>query len=156
MANQIAVPLPLLYHQDETAWLEVMSRLVAERRFDEFDCEHLSEYLSDMARRDRREVYSRLVVLLTHLLKWEHQPAKRSGSWRGTILTQRRELRLLLESGTLRNHAVEILAEAYQEAREQAAAETELPLETVSVECGQSVDELISRGSEGDPSHLTV
>jgi hypothetical protein len=128
-----------------------MSRLVAERRFEEIDCEHLSEYLSDMARRDRREVYSRLVVLLTHLLKWEHQPEKRSGSWRGTILTQRRELRLLLESGTLRNHAVETLPKAYQEAREQAAAETELPVETFPVECGQSVDELIARGSGGDP-----
>jgi hypothetical protein len=151
MANQMAVPLPLLYQEDETAWLEVMSRLVAERRFDEFDCVHLSEYLSDMARRDRREVYSRLVVLLTHLLEWEHQPAKQSGSWRGTILTQRRELRLLLESGTLRNHAVETLAGAYQEAREQATAETELPIETFPVECGQSVDELISRGNDGEP-----
>jgi hypothetical protein len=151
MANQTAPLLHSLYYEDETAWLKVMSRLVAERRFDELDCEHLSEYLSDMARRDRREVYSRLVVLLTHLLKWEHQPEKRSGSWRGTILTQRRELRLLLESGTLRNHAIETLAEAYQEAREQAAAETELSLETFPVECGQSVDELISRGNDGEP-----
>jgi Domain of unknown function DUF29 len=151
MADRTVVPLPSLYNEDETAWLEVMAQLVAERRFDEFDCEHLSEYLSDMARRDRREVYSRLVVLLTHLLKWEYQPERRSGSWRGTILAQRRELRLLLESGTLRNHAVASLAEAYQEAREQAAAETELPIETFPAECARSVEELISRESEIDP-----
>ena len=62
----------------------------------EMDYQNLSEYLADMARRDRREVFSRLVVLLSHLLKWEHQPEKRSGSWRGTILEQRRELRQLL------------------------------------------------------------
>jgi Domain of unknown function DUF29 len=150
MANQRAIPLASLYHEDETAWLEAMSRLVAERRFDEIDCEHLSEYLLDMARRDRREVSSRLVVLLTHLLKWEHQPAQRSGSWRGTILTQRRELRLLLESGTLRNHADAVLADAYQDAREQAAAETELPLETFPLEGGQSIDKLIAREIGGE------
>ena len=152
MANQVATHLPSLYHEDETAWLEAMAQLVAERRLDELDCENLSEYLSDMARRDRREVFSRLVVLLTHLLKWDHQPERRSGSWRGTILTQRRELRLLLESGTLRNHAAAILADAYQEAREQAAAETELPVATFPVDCAHTLDELISREAASDPA----
>jgi hypothetical protein len=144
--------LPSLYHEDETAWLETMAQLVAEGRFDELDCEHLSEYLSDMARRDRREVDSRLVVLLTHLLKWEHQPEKRSGSWRGMILTQRRGLRLLLESGTLRNHAIASLAAAYQDAREQAAAEAELPIDTFPARCDHSVEGLIARESGGEPA----
>src|SRR5262245_11736870 len=89
------VPLDCLYEQDETAWLEAMARLAAQRRVQEMDLAHLSEYLTDMARRDRREVFSRLVTLLTHLLKWEHQPEGRSGSWRGTIREQRRELRQL-------------------------------------------------------------
>jgi hypothetical protein len=147
MPNRLVSPLPSLYREDETAWLELMAQVVADRRFDNLDCENLSEYLSDMARRDRREVYSRLVVLLTHLLKGEHQPERRSSSWRGTILEQRRELRLLLEGGTLRNHAVASLADAYQEAREQAAAETELPLETFPKECDRSIDGLIARES---------
>ena len=150
MLNQVVASLSSLYHEDETAWLEAMARLVAERRFEEIDYEHLGEYLSDMARRDRREVYSRLVVLLTHLLKWEYQPEKRSGSWRGTILEQRRELRLLLESGVLRSHAIASLAVTYQEAREQAAAETGLPLETFPIQWEQSVDEVIARESESD------
>ena len=90
------------------------------------------------------------MILLTHLLKWEYQPEKRSGSWRGTILSQRRELRLLLESGVLRNHAIASLAEAYQEAREQAAAETELPPETFPINQERSVDELIARESENE------
>src|SRR5205807_3803331 len=85
--------------------------------------------------RDRREVFSRLVTLLTHLLKWEHQPDHRTGSWQGTILEQRRDLRKLIESGTLHNHALSVLAEAYADARRQAAAETELPRGTFSVDC---------------------
>ncbi len=121
-----APDLRALYEQDETAWLDAMAALAAGRHVAHMDFPHLSEYLTDMAKRDRREVFSRLVVLLAHLLKWEHQPENRGGSWRVTIREQRRELRGLLESGTLRNHAEAVFAEAYAEARGQAADETEL------------------------------
>jgi Domain of unknown function DUF29 len=114
-----------LYHLDETAWLEQTAELVRSGRWPEIDPDTLAEYLTDMARRDRREVFSRLVVLLTHLLKWEYQPAQRSASWRGTIREQRRELKLLLESRVLRTHAELVFPEAYAEARLQAADETE-------------------------------
>jgi hypothetical protein len=143
MATAQTESLGVLYEQDETAWLEAMAELLAQRRYAELDHLHLSEYLADMANRDRREVLSRLVVLLTHLLKWEHQPEQRSGSWRGTIRSQRRELRQLLESGTLRQHALTVLADAFTEARKQAADETELPLSTFPERCGSALDELL-------------
>src|ERR1700724_40418 len=113
MATAEALDLSVLYEHDETAWLEAMSALAASGRFAEMDFLNLSEHLTDMAKRDRREVFSRLVVLLSHLLKWEYQPDRRSGSWRGTLLEQQRELRQLLESGTLRNHATAVFADAY-------------------------------------------
>jgi hypothetical protein len=138
------VPLELLYEQDETAWLEEMSELAANRRFSEMDHRHLSEYLSDMAKRDRREVFSRLVTLLAHLLKWKHQPDRRTGSWRATIREQRRELRQMLESGTLRNHAESVLASAYAEAREQAADETGLARDAFSLNLEHDLDTLLS------------
>src|SRR5436305_12165831 len=144
MATAEALDLSVLYEQDETAWLEAMSALAAGRRYAEMDFEHLSEYLAEMAKRDRREVFSRLVVLLSHLLKWEHQPGHRSGSWRGTIREQRRELRQLLESGTLRNHAEAVLADAYAEARRQAADETELSLDVFPAEDARGLDELLA------------
>ena len=65
---QSAVPLDHLYEQDETAWLEATADLVSRGRYEELDAAHLSEYLTDMAVRDRREVYSRLLVLLAQLL----------------------------------------------------------------------------------------
>ena len=144
MATAEALDLSVLYECDETAWLEAMSALAASKRYAEMDYTHLSEYLADMAKRDRREVYSRLVVLLSHLLKWEHQPERRSGTWRGTIREQRRELRQLLESGTLRNHAEAVLPDAYAEARRQAADETELSLDVFPVEDARDLDELLA------------
>ncbi|MGE3803068.1 MAG: DUF29 domain-containing protein [Gemmataceae bacterium] len=132
-----------LFEQDETAWLEIMAKLAAEGRLAEMDHQNLSEYLADMARRDRREVFSRLVTLLAHLLKWEHQPDRRSGSWRGTIVEQRRELRKLLESGSLYNHALAVLEEAYADARKQAAADTLLSREAFPGECRWELDHLL-------------
>lgn len=143
MATLRTQPLSTLYEQDETAWLEAMAELAAQGRLSEMDHPHLSEYLADMAKRDRREVFSRLVVLLAHLLKWDHQPDRRSGSWRGTIREQRRELRQLLESATLRNHAEVVFADAYAEARRQAADETELAVETFPAACGWTLDTVL-------------
>src|SRR3712207_5689994 len=101
MAQPTPVTTDALHEVDETAWLEATAELIRQGRLEEVDREPLAEYLADMARQDRRGVVSRLVTLLCHLLKWEYQPDHRSGSWRGTILEQQRELRQLLESGTL-------------------------------------------------------
>lgn len=147
MVQRTPQALAALYEADETAWLEATADLVRRGRLDEVDPGTLAEYLTDMAKRDRREVFSRLVVLLTHLLKWEHQPDRRSGSWRGTIREQRRELRQLLESGTLRNHAVDVFAEAYAEARAQAADETELDAGVFPTESPWNLDAALG-GSE--------
>lgn len=89
------------------------------------------------------EVRNRLVALLAHLLKWEHQPDKQTGSWRATIRLQRRELGLLLESGTLKNHARAVLADAYSAARKEAADETEMKLSKFPKQCAWDVDELL-------------
>src|SRR5437870_12985752 len=103
MATAEALDLSALYEQDETAWLEAMSALAARGQYATMDYRHLSEYLADMAKRDRREVFSRLVVLLSHLLKWEHQPEGWSGSWRGRVREQRRGWRQVVGGGTRRH-----------------------------------------------------
>ncbi|HVC94743.1 MAG TPA: DUF29 domain-containing protein [Pirellulales bacterium] len=138
-----------LFELDETCWLEATADLIRQGQLDSVDLATLAEYLTDMARRDRREVFSRLVVLLSHLLKWEYQPDRRSGSWQGTILEQQRELRQLLDSGTLRDHATAVFAEAYADARKQAAAETEIARGTFPEECPWDLEgALADRGEE--------
>ena len=134
--------LSTLYDQDETAWLEAMAELVRQHRLDELDLPHLSEYLTDMARRDRREVKSRLTVLIAHILKRVHQPERRSGGWRATVEAQRQELVGLLESKTLRHHAEAVLPSAYADGVRQAAAETERPVSAFPAECPYTLDKL--------------
>lgn len=152
MGQRAPVATAALYEVDETAWLETTAEFVRQGRFDEIDRDTLAEYLTDMAKRDRREVFSRLVVLLSHLLKWQYQPERRSGSWRGAILEPQRELRQLLESGTLRKHATAVFADAYAEARKQAAAETGLTRAAFPEECGWDLDgALADRDEDADP-----
>ena len=140
MVPRTSPPLATLIELDETAWLDRTAELVRAGRYDQLDAAALAEFLTDMARRDRREVSSRLVVLLVHLLKWEQQPERRSGSWLGTILDQQRALRELLESGTLHNHAFSVLAVTYADARKQAAAETGLARDAFPEECPWDLD----------------
>jgi len=101
-----------------------------DQRFEAVEFDTLAEYLTDMALRDRKEVLSRLIILISHHLKWQFQPNKESKSWRLTIAEQRRALAADFKSKPLRNYAESALAEAYAAAVEQAAIETGLPEST--------------------------
>lgn len=144
MIQQASTSLSQLYEEDETAWLEAMADRIQHGRWDDLDYAHLGEYLNDLARRDRREVKSRLTALITHILKWVYQPAQRSRSWRATIIEQRQELSELVARGVLRTHALAIVTEAYTEAAERAAAEAGLAPETFPQECPFTLEQLLS------------
>ena len=144
MATRPTVTLSGLYEADETAWLDVMVGMIRAGRVEELDFANLGEYLTDMARRDRREVKSRLVILIAHLLKWSDQPGRRSTSWRATIITRRQELDDLIGGGVLRRHAEDVLSDAYRNAVELATAETGLPHESFPSECPYSLEGLLA------------
>lgn len=144
MTTATGSPLAALYEQDETAWLDAMAALAAARRFADMDFAHLGEYLADMARRDRREVSSRLVVLLAHVLKWEYQPDQRARSWHLTILEQQNELEADVAGGVLRTHAIDDLARVYSKAIRLAAAETGLHASAFPAACPYSLDQLLA------------
>jgi hypothetical protein len=153
MASVTEESLSALYLEDETAWLEAMAELVRRGDLPSLDLENLAEYLSDMAKRDRREVKSRLIVLLVHLLKWEFQPEKRTRGWRTTVLTQRQELADLAGRGVLRAHAEAVLPEAYENAVELATSETALPNASFPAVCPYTVEQLLAVDlPEGDVS----
>jgi Domain of unknown function DUF29 len=135
--------LAAMYEPDETAWLEATSRLIREGRLDELDYENLASYLEDMAKRDRREVVSRLTTLVAHILKWVFQPEKRSTSWQLTILNERHELDGML-TGVLRRHAEEQLPKCYARAVKQAAIETDLPATTFAADRPYSLDWILT------------
>src|SRR4029434_5566825 len=93
---------------------------------DAIDPEALAEELEGLARRDKRELESRLEGLVMHLLKWEHQPRRRQEghSWYDTIREHRHEIvRLLRDNPSFKPQLAPLLAEVYPEAREWALGE---------------------------------
>ena len=151
MTAMPTIPLDLergldgLYERDEVAWYDAMAALIGQGRTEELDFTNLKEILEDMGKRDRREVKSRLRVLLIHWLKWEHQPEKRTGSWVSTLRHQRSELaEAASDSRTLRNHLVEVFDETYRKAVADAVDETGLPPETFPTICPVTLDELLA------------
>jgi hypothetical protein len=133
-----------LYDQDFYLWcLETCATLGA-REFEALDVCHLIEEIRALAGRDRRELTSRLETLVMHLLKWHYQPAERSGSWRGTIRRERREIaRLLVQSPSLKQMVPDDITTGYPHAREDASDETGLRLDTFSVTCPWTPEQVL-------------
>ncbi len=85
------------YETDVVAWANEQAQLIRAGKFDQLDLEHLAEEIEDLSKREKRELASRMAVLLAHLLKWQFQPGKRTKGWSATIRTQRDEVIELLE-----------------------------------------------------------
>lgn len=128
--------LSQLYEADFNLWIEQTINHLKKGDLDALDVENLIEEISDMGRNNRREVFSRLKVLLMHLLKWKYQPGKRTNSRIGTIDEQREQLELILkDSPSLKPYIGEIFSECYQKAVRSAVNETNLPRQTFPVDC---------------------
>jgi hypothetical protein len=144
--------LEALYQTDYAAWAKRHVELLRARRFGELDIAHLLDELNDMGKSERRELESRLLILIARLLKWAYQYQALSErwrevkgeSWRDTIVEQRKQLAVLLRHSPGLNSVLggAILA-AYPDAVDLASKETRLPPETFPALCPYSAEELL-------------
>ena len=136
------------YEQDFHAWSQQQADLLRGRRFAEIDLDHLIEELDAMGARERRELISRLKVLLAHLLKWQFQPQMQSRSREATIKEQRLSLQDLLDENpsfaVILEH--EAIPKAYRLARLLAVKETNLEESTFPEVCPYSLQETSDTG----------
>lgn len=122
-----ATELSELYEKDVYAWALKNAALLRQRRFDEIDVDHIAEEIESVGKSERQALESHLIVLLSHLLKWQYQPERRSRSWELTIREQRRRVeRVFGKNPGLKAVLDETLDEAYDTARLVASRETGL------------------------------
>ncbi len=132
------------YDEDFNRWIEQTVDLLKARRFEALDLDNLIDELGSMSKRDKREILSRLKVLLMHLLKWQYQPLQRSASWETTIRNNREEIaQILQDSPSLKSYPSLVLEQAYQSARQNAASETRLPIESFPEACPLAIADLL-------------
>jgi hypothetical protein len=143
-AEALADDRQSLYEQDFYLWLARQAALLREGHLHDLDVANLLEEIEDMGRSARKAIKSNLIVLLTHLLKFQFQPEQRSSGWHGSVVEHRRRLRDdFEESPSLRPYAAEVFARAYGDAREQASAETGLPLRSFPRSCPHTLDQAL-------------
>ncbi len=133
-----------LYERDFYAWTQEQARLLTTHALDKLDITNLIEEMKSMGASEKRELGSRLTVLLMHLLKWKYQPRKRGSSWELTIREQRLEVKDVLEDNpSLKNLVDTYFDGAYQKAILKAAKETKLSPNAFPVTCEWSLQQVL-------------
>jgi predicted nucleic acid-binding Zn-ribbon protein len=136
-----------LYDRDFYAWSNEQAALLRAGNLSAADIAHIAEEIETLGRSEKRELVSRLSVLLLHLLKWEFQPARRGTSWELSIANARDELtEHLADNPSLKAQLPEAMATAYRRARRSAAIETNLPANTFPPDCPWSFDQAMQDG----------
>jgi hypothetical protein len=120
-----------LYDKDFYAWTQQQAEALRDAAAAganlPLDWENLAEEMESLGRSERRELRSRLIRIVRHLLKLEHSPASepRSG-WRQTIREARVEVRTLLtDSPSLKSEVSRLIEEQARDAVELALGDLE-------------------------------
>ena len=135
-----------LYETDFYAWTQHQAALLRKNKWGELDAANLAEEVESLGRRDKRELGSRLQVLLAHLLKWRDQPERREDnhSWSDTIVEQREQIEdLLADSPSLRTQLPDLLPMRYVRARRRALRETGLAEGVLPQVCPWTLEQVL-------------
>jgi hypothetical protein len=114
-----------LYEYDYLAWCERTATQLKVKDLTNLDFDNLIEEIESLGRSVRRELRSRLLVLVTHLLKrmYVSSPEYFNG-WEATIVEQSRQIQVLLqESPSLKPYFIQIFPEVYVDALDIVSVE---------------------------------
>ena len=136
-----------LYDRDFYAWANEQAGLLRAGRLADADIAHIAEEIESMGKSEKRELVSRLAVLLLHLLKWRFQTARRSRSWQNSIEVQRIRLEAhLRDNPSLKAVLEEAVADAYRVARLEAENETGLDRTAFPSTCPWLFEQMMAEG----------
>ena len=142
----------MLYEEDYLAWTQQQIGLLQTGKLEELDLKNLVEELKAMGRSDHRELESRLIILIAHLLKWEwqfnrlqNQWAEFEGkSWRNSITEQRIQIKFQIQKvPSLCPKLSESVFAVYPPARELASRETEIQESEFPKDCPYGDNDLL-------------
>ena len=134
------------YDADFYKWANIQASLLRAGRLADADIENIAKEIESMGKSEKRELISRLKILLMHLLKWEYQPALQSKSWQSTIKEQRLEILNHLEDNpSLKAKLNEIIPKSYSLAKIKAGRETGLDETTFPQLCPYSFAETMEK-----------
>ena len=133
-----------LYERDFYAWTREQAELLRAGRISEADLDNIAEEIDSMGKTEKRELVSRLTILLLHLAKWRFHPDLRGRSWRLSIEGQRLDIADLIgDNPSLKPYLSQSLGSVWRRALLEAQKETGLEASAFPAACPWSVDEVL-------------
>jgi hypothetical protein len=133
-----------LYDTDFYAWANQQAALLRAGNLSAADIAHIAEEIESMGKTEKRELISRLTVLLLHLLKWQFQPERRGASWEATVTVQRDDLTdHLADNPSLKPQLPAAIDGAWRKAAILAAGETGLSRRSFPKDCPWSFEQMM-------------
>jgi hypothetical protein len=134
------------YEHDFYSWTLAQAAALRAGTLSDLDLANLAEEIEDLGRQEFNQLAGAYRVILVHMLKWDHQPQRRSRSWVTSIKTQRLDLEnILKDNPSLQGRVTEAVARAYRKARINAAGESRLPEKVFPTACPYTLDEILKR-----------
>lgn len=135
-----------LYRRDLYGWALEQAAALRAGQIERLDLANLAEEIADLGSEQLHKLTSAYRIILLHLLKWDHQPERRTRSWVASIESHRAHAEDVLEdSSSLRTKQEIALGRAYRRARIEASGETGLPKTVFPSACPYSLDEIMTR-----------
>jgi hypothetical protein len=135
------------YEKDFYSWTQEQADLLRKGQFKNLDIPNLIEEIETMGRSEKRELESRLTILLLHLLKWKYQEVRRGRSWQLSIDEQRIQFEdTLNENPGLKPQLDEIVKKAYRLAVIKASRETKISKAVFPECCPWNLAQLLEEG----------
>lgn len=132
------------YQTDYYGWTVEQAELLKSGHWQEIDIENLIEEVEAMGRSEKRALESRLIVLITHLLKWKYQPVRRGKSWELTIREQRLRINKILRDNPSLKREIEVcFLDVYPFAVIQAVKETGIDEKVFPTECEWKLEQVL-------------
>jgi hypothetical protein len=139
-----AQDLGKLYDEDLYIWSCRNAQLLREGRYEEADMANIAEEIESLGKEQVHGLESQLSRLLMHLLKYQFQPARRSRSWRVSIVNARiRITRYLRDNPSLKSRVGELVPDAYRDAVKAASVETGIPAKTFPLESSYTIQQMM-------------
>ncbi len=134
------------HEEDLYTWVQEQVALLRAGRLTEVDAANVAEELSDVGNEQLDKLESAIAVLTQHLLKWDHQPERRSRSWEATVREQRGRIeRVMKKNPGLKSQLQEAIATGYSYGRDRAVAETDFAYSVFPETCPHSFEQLMTR-----------
>ena len=134
------------YKQDIHAWALEQIELLRAGRLADIDALNIAEELGDVAGREYDKFQSAIAIILLHILKWDHQPERRSRSWQNSIIEHRaRAEKQLRKFPSLKTRLGEAIEEGYEDARRWCQIETHIPEVDFPFSCPYDWEEITAR-----------